>query len=723
ESRIAHQAGKLPGVSGTNGLLPREPTYPAMHWEQQAYVQIDQVGSYTAAAGCAIYEGGAWPAKWNYGYFTTEPTLNIVSHFMVEPDGVTYKAKREPGREQTEFIRSKNLWFRPIEVRVGPDGALYVVDFCNQAIIHNDTRGPTHGPANAAVRPDRDHYYGRIWKVQHKEAKKVEVVKLTRDKEKALEALGESRNAHQDKTALRLYMQDGGEFPADLVQAQGSRALEAYDNVYAVPSAIPDAFLRAKDDWTKSAIIAASAEIPLDVIKTAMESKKAKELTPLVRALAPAIARNPSLLKLAAEANPAADELKVIVLQSIVASVVEPPFMSRTLVESLKKLLGQPTLAAATLPLVTKWDKGGVLAAEVKAQLDKLSATLSDNAAPVEARISAAKGLIAVDGTLGVPALAGKDTPEALQSAIISAMDEQGSVTQLVATFSRLKAGLQTKAFEAILKRPEATGALLDAVKAGSIDRAIFAPGDVARLRSHPNKQIAKRANDLFKVNNAAKDAIIAKLVPEVEKPGNATNGKMLFTAACAVCHKLGDIGVAVGPPLDGMGAHGPAELLIHIVDPNREVDPSFWAFNVTTKKGEVLVGVVTSENNATVTLATQVGLREIAKSDIDKRENTRRSLMPEGLDALGPEPLRDVLAFICGDAMKQFRILHLADAFTADSRDGVFASSKPEGGRVKLSKFGNVQVEGVPFFIQDASKASNGANLIVLKGGPAPNN
>jgi putative membrane-bound dehydrogenase-like protein len=163
--------GKLPGVMGTNGMLPREPTYPAMHWEQQAYVQIDQVGSYTAAAGCAIYEGGAWPAKWNYGYFTTEPTLNIVSHFMVEPDGVTYKAKREPGREQTEFIRSQNLWFRPIENRVGPDGALYIVDFCNQAVIHNDTRGPTHGPANAAVRPDRDHYYGRIWKVQHKEAK------------------------------------------------------------------------------------------------------------------------------------------------------------------------------------------------------------------------------------------------------------------------------------------------------------------------------------------------------------------------------------------------------------------------------------------------------------------------------------------------------------------------------------------------------------------------
>ena len=300
---------------------------------------------------------------------------------------------------------------------------------------------------------------------------------------------------------------------------------------------------------------------------------------------------------------------------------------------------------------------------------------------------------------------------------------QNGNVDTLVKAYETVPNELRSELFDQLVKRPEATGALLDAVKAGSIDRAIFAPGDVARLRSHPNKQIAKRANDLFKVNNAAKDAIIAKLVPEVEKPGNAAQGKMLFTAACAVCHKLGDIGVAVGPPLDGMGAHGPAELLIHIVDPNREVDPSFWAFNITTKKGEVLQGVVTSENSATVTLATQVGVREIAKSDIEKRENTRRSLMPEGLDALGPEPLRDILAFICGDAMKQFRILHLADAFTADSRDGVFASAKPEGGRVKLSKFGNVKVEGVPFFIQDPAKSSTGGNLIVLKGGPGKDN
>ena len=690
--------GKLPGVSGTNGMLPREPTYPAMHWEQQAYVQIDQVGSYTAAAGCAIYEGGAWPAKWNYGYFTTEPTLNIVSHFMVEPDGVTYKAKREPGREQTEFIRSKNLWFRPIENRVGPDGALYIVDFCNQAVIHNDTRGPTHGPANAAVRPDRDHYYGRIWKVQHKEAK------------------SPAATAYRNKPESK--------------GTQGSQALLAYEAAKQAANAdkLLQDFAVAQDDWTRSALIAAAADKPAEVIAAALSSSSPESLSNFVSALLPAAlpANADKLITACANADAKADSVKNAILRGIASSMNEAPAMSPALTEALKKLLGQPSLAAATLPLVTKWDKGGVLAAEVKAQLDKLSTTLSDNAAPVEARVSAAKGLVAVGGASQdyvVRALARPEMPAALQSAIVAALDESGGVEAIVPAFGTLKREQQTQAFEAMLKRPEATGALLDAVKAGSIDRAIFAPGDVARLRSHPNKQIAKRANDLFKVNNAAKDAIIAKLVPEVEKPGNAAQGKMLFTAACAICHKLGDIGVAVGPPLDGMGAHGPAELLVHIVDPNREVDPSFWAFNITTKKGETLVGVVTSENSATVTLATQVGVREIAKSDIDKRENTRRSLMPEGLDALGPEPLRDILAFICGDAMKQFRILHLADAFTADSRDGVFASSDPRGGQVKLTKFGNVKVEGVPFFIQDPAKSSTGGNLIVLKGGPGKDN
>ncbi len=690
--------GKLPGVMGTNGLLPKEPTFPAMHWEQQAYVQIDQVGSYTAAAGCAIYEGGAWPEKWNHGYFTTEPTLNIVSHFQVEPDGVTYKAKREPGREQTEFIRSKNLWFRPIEVRVGPDGALYVVDFCNQAVIHNDTRGPTHGPANAAVRPDRDHYYGRIWKVQHKQAKPAPA------------------------TAYRHRPESQG--------AQGSAALRAYEA--AKQAANPDKLLQdyaaAQDDWTRSALIAAAADQPTDVIAAALASSSPESLSNFVSALLPAAlpANAEKLIAACASAEAKADPVKNAILLGIAAGVSEAPAMSPALTEALKKLLDQPSLAAATLPLVTQWDKAGALAGEVKAQLDQLTATLANATAPVAARVNAGMALASLgseDATAKVvAALAAAEDSEALQSGLVSALEQNGHAQKLVSALVRLKPKPLSLAFEAILQRPEATRALLDAVRDGSLPRTAFAPGDIARLRNHPNKPLAQRAANLFKADTSAKEAILAKLTPEVEKPGNAANGKLLFSAACAVCHKLGDLGVAVGPPLDGMGAHGPAELLIHIVDPNREVDPSFWAFNISTKKGELLQGVITSENSATVTLATQAGLREIAKTDIDKRENTGRSLMPEGLDALGAEALRDILTFMTGEASKQFRIVSLAEAATADSRDGVFAGPAPNQGRVKLAKFGDFKIEGVPFFIASPEKAAAG-NFIVLKGGPAPDN
>ena len=111
--------------------------------------------------------------EYNGDYFTTEPTINVIHHDAAHAGGLElHGGKKLPGREETEFIRSKDMWWRPIEVRVGPDGAMYVADFYNQAVIHNDTRGPDHNRVNAAVRPDRDHYFGRIWKIDHKQAKK-----------------------------------------------------------------------------------------------------------------------------------------------------------------------------------------------------------------------------------------------------------------------------------------------------------------------------------------------------------------------------------------------------------------------------------------------------------------------------------------------------------------------------------------------------------------------
>jgi putative heme-binding domain-containing protein len=214
---------------------------------------------------------------------------------------------------------------------------------------------------------------------------------------------------------------------------------------------------------------------------------------------------------------------------------------------------------------------------------------------------------------------------------------------------------------------------------------------------------------------------VLAALLPEVEKPGDAVKGRALFTGACASCHKLGDVGKEVGPPLTGIGVHGKGELLGHIVDPNREVDPSFWQWNVTTKKGETLTGVIASENAAGLTLRSPAGDVEIKKEDIATRENTRRSLMPEGLESMGAESLRDILAFLAAGDQK-FRVIDLRQAYTASSRRG-FGREENTDDTVALHRFGDVSVSGVPFSVMDLAKSSTGTNLVALKGGPGNGN
>ena len=125
--------------------------------------------------------------------------------------------------------------------------------------------------------------------------------------------------------------------------------------------------------------------------------------------------------------------------------------------------------------------------------------------------------------------------------------------------------------FDQIMRRPESTIAVLDALEAGRVTLAQLGPGNVARLRTHPNRKMAERAAtliDRLTPNARERAEALAALAPEVEKPGDAAKGKMLFTGACATCHKFGDLGKDVGPPLNGIGVHARSELLNHIIDP-----------------------------------------------------------------------------------------------------------------------------------------------------------
>ncbi|MPZ20782.1 MAG: c-type cytochrome [Luteitalea sp.] len=659
--------GRTAETTSYKGMISGQSTYPLMTWPEQAYVQIDQVGQFTAAAGCAVYDGGAWPDRWRYSYFTGEPTLNIVHHQFVEPDGVSYTTRKEAGREQTEFMRSRDLWFRPIETRVGPDGALYVVDFYNQAVIHNDTRGPVHGPANAALRPDRDHYFGRIWRVQHKQAKTLEVPELDpRDLDALIRVIETSPNAHVKQQAWRLARENYASDArlAQLEKPMGSKALEVYERARMAQTAEQrqaqlDLFAQATDNWTRSAIVAAATDQMPAFVAEALAYRQPEALTNFVAAILPAALPDHAgqLLALAADAPSEAAALKPAVVRAVARMEGGTIALDAAAIDALQRLLDDPATTAATLPIIAKWDKEGRLATSAESHAGVLLRELGAAGTSDARRAELAESLLGLPQVRSevlsiVESVLGEaGASEALRDRLLVTLgDTPGRDVDavLVDAFARTNAA---PLFDLIVKRPGSALALLAAMKDGRITPATLGPGNVARLRMHPSQQVARQATELLDAltpQTPQKSEVIATLLPEVEKAGDPERGKALFTGACGTCHRLADVGERdVGPPLTGMGAHGHAELLGHIIDPNREVDPTFWQWNVTTGSGEALAGVIVAENDAAIMLRTLSGDVQLRKEEIATRENTRRSLMPEGLEALGPDALRDILAFM----------------------------------------------------------------------------
>ncbi|MBL9199673.1 MAG: ThuA domain-containing protein, partial [Opitutaceae bacterium] len=498
--------GKIPGTTSWKGLITNQRTFPALEWPEQAYVQIDQVGRFTAAAGCAIYEGGAWPEKWNYSYFTGEPTLNIVHHQFVRRDGVSVTVEKEKGREETEFMRSTDLWFRPIDTRIGPDGALYVIDFYNQAVIHNDTRGPVHSQTNAAIRPDRDHYFSRIWKVQHKDAKKLDVPVLNRTNLAALiKTIESSPNAHVKKTALRLAQENHGKDArvAALTRPMGSAAQVAYEKARAAAtpaqrSAILAEFAAAGDDWTRSAIIAGATDRSADFLADALARKEAS-LATFVAGLTPAVppAQAPRLVQTAATSP---GPLAAALLRGLSQLTTTPSALDAVTTSALQKLLGHPDTAASALLVVPKWDTANALADSVSSAARRVLAELADAKTADSRRAEIATALVALpqyraEALAKIGALlADPTTPASVTTPLLATVGDLGASD---ANAILIPAFVQTKSatlFEQIMKRQESALALVSALKDGRLTPAAIGPANVARLRTHPNTRVAREA-------------------------------------------------------------------------------------------------------------------------------------------------------------------------------------------------------------------------------------
>src|SRR5690606_17671925 len=113
----------------------------------------DDHGS-SAIAGISYYEADQYPEEFRGNLFNGNPVTRRVNRAKLEWKGSTPKATRVD-----DFLSCDDPWFRPVQVKLGPDGALYIADFYNPIIGHYEV------PLSD---PKRDRQHGRIWRVVYK---------------------------------------------------------------------------------------------------------------------------------------------------------------------------------------------------------------------------------------------------------------------------------------------------------------------------------------------------------------------------------------------------------------------------------------------------------------------------------------------------------------------------------------------------------------------------
>jgi putative membrane-bound dehydrogenase-like protein len=168
--------------------------------------QVDWHGHYTAGAGGALYTARQFPKEyWNRVQFVAEPTGHLLGKFHMHANGADFTACN--GRN---FLASDDEWTSPVTAEVGPDGALWVIDWYSYVIQHNPVPvGFQKGKGNAYETPLRDKSHGRIYRVEYSGGPKSPKIDLGKASAKELVQALKSDNLFWRLTAQRLLVERG----------------------------------------------------------------------------------------------------------------------------------------------------------------------------------------------------------------------------------------------------------------------------------------------------------------------------------------------------------------------------------------------------------------------------------------------------------------------------------------------------------------------------------
>ncbi|HBE70386.1 MAG TPA: hypothetical protein DDW52_19730, partial [Planctomycetaceae bacterium] len=201
--------------------------------------QLDLIspGNWPKFASLEILGGAAYPKQWQGSVITCDFRANRVTRFSLTDDGAGFVTKQE-----ADLVRTSAATFRPIDVKQGPDGAIYIADWSNPIINHGEVDFRDSR---------RDRWHGRIWRLRYTGGRTMEKTDLTQASTSQLLANLESGDTYLRQASRRVLSErsdmfaslDGwlGENPTEtaklealwLTQAAGNPRIELAEQLLA----------------------------------------------------------------------------------------------------------------------------------------------------------------------------------------------------------------------------------------------------------------------------------------------------------------------------------------------------------------------------------------------------------------------------------------------------------------------------------------------------------
>ena len=203
---------------------------------------------------------------------------------------------------------------------------------------------------------------------------------------------------------------------------------------------------------------------------------------------------------------------------------------------------------------------------------------------------------------------------------------------------------------EALVSKPHFSLLLLDAVERGEIPAWNINANRKRALLGNSSPAVRDRAEALLgRASAGDRGKAFEEAKPALAFKGDATKGRAVFLNLCASCHQHKSDGHKVGPDLTAVKNQPAEALLYHIVVPDAEIYAGFQNYEVETKTGDYLSGLLADENGAAITLVRALGEKQrIERGEIARMRMSASSLMPSELErAMTRQELADLIAFL----------------------------------------------------------------------------